>query len=317
MYTQFGINYNPKTFKIWYSPCSQTSGTWPDEIKNAAITISQSTNRDIWICMSGGVDSEIVAQTFKNLKIPFKVLIAKFSNELNEHDISYAVKWCNTNHIEYKFFNFDMLLFLNEGYKKYLNQDLVANNVFRYYTIELLQQVEDMNGFCVLGGKSAGLSLKQQIDDCTTLTDNAVYDTYDIGSLAPLEWCRKNNLNHCVFFYQATSEIHQSYLNDPVNQMLINNPYILRGAVSVPAKTLIVRSHFPNMAPRIKYHGFEKISSHRLSTQIQMAKYFGLDPETKDKRFKTINCNNQIEIPITEVFQQLQYIIKEPYETEN
>jgi hypothetical protein len=48
-----------------------------------------------------------------------------------------------------------------------------------------------------------------------------------------------------------------------------------------------------------------------------MAKYFGLDPETKDKRFKTINCNNQIEIPITEVFQQLQYIIKEPYETEN
>lgn len=306
MYKHFGINYDPTSFKIWYPSCTRTPLKWTEEIKLSAKTVAESTNRDIWICMSGGIDSEVVASTFKNLNIPFKALIAKFPDELNLHDISYAINWCKNNNIEYKIFEFDMVSFLNEGYKKYLNQNLISNNVFRYYTIELLQQIEDMNGYGILGGKSAGLSLQQRTNYSIDLNNDPVCDTYDIGSLAPIEWCRKNNLNHSVFFYQTTPEIHSAYLKDPVNQLLINNPYILAsGLSSVPAKTLMMRSHFPHTIPRIKYHGFEKLMNIRLSTQIAMAKYFGLDSVLENKRFDSILSNNQIAIPINEVFAQL------------
>jgi hypothetical protein len=306
MYKHFGINYDPDRFKIWYSPCERESMPWTEEIKIAADIIARSTNKDIWVCLSGGIDSEVVARTLKNNNIPFRALIARFPDDLNAHDIGYAIEYCETNGVDYKIFDFDMIKFLREGYKTYMNQNLVSNNVFRYYAIELLQQIENMNGYAILGGRSAGIELQQKRIADIDPNDDPVCDTYDIGSLAPLEWCRKNNLDHCVFFYQASSEIHAAYLKEPVNQLLINNPYMLRsGWAGIPAKTLIFRSHFPELKPRIKYHGFEKIIDLRISTQFEMARYFGLDADVQDKRFKNLETNNQIATPVSQVQQQL------------
>jgi len=306
MYKHFGINYDPDSFKIWYSPCERQSLSWTEEIKIAATTIAQATNKDIWVCMSGGVDSEIVARTLKNANIPFRVLICRFLDDLNSHDISFAIEHCKFYGIDYKIFDFDIIEFLREGYKTHMNQNLVSNNVFRYLTIELLQQIEDMNGYAIVGGKSAGLELQQKRLVEVDPNNDPVCDTYDIGSLAPLEWCRKNNLNHSVFFYQTTSEIHAAYLKDPVNQLLINNPYMSRsGWMGPPAKTMMVRSLFPELKPRPKHNGFESIKDLRLATEIKMAQYFGLDAEVWDKRFKTLFSNNQIAIPVSEVQQQL------------
>ena len=117
---------------------------------------------------------------------------------------------------------------------------------------------------------------------------------------------RKNNLDHCAFFYQTSPEIHRAYLNDPVNQLLLQNPYILRSTQSnSAAKTLMMRSHFPFIVPRSKFHGFEKIMDLRENTQFAMAQHFGLDTETASKRFKKIYFNNHITIPIEQVFEQL------------
>jgi hypothetical protein len=303
MFTHYGFHYNPNTFKIWYSTCTRQHAVWTEEIKISARTLAQNIDKDIWICMSGGIDSEVVAKTFKDLEIPFKVLIARFNDSINQHDIIYAQRWCEYYNIEYKFFDINIIDFLNHGYKEYLTQDLVSNNVFRYFSIELLKQIEEMGGFGILGGKSVGLSLLQLPE---TSTDFSVNDNYDIGSLAPIEWCRKNNVNHCVFFYQTSPEIHKAYLDDPVNQMLIKNPYMLRsGSANDAAKTLMMRSHFPFSVARSKFHGFEKIMDLREKTQIDMANYFNLDIETANKRFKRVYYNDHISIPIEEVFKQL------------
>jgi hypothetical protein len=306
MRTHHGINYDPTEFKIWYSPCSREVGRWTEEIKTSAKLLANSTNRDIWICMSGGIDSEVVANTFKDLGIPFRALIAQFPDKLNEHDIVYARRWCENNKIEYKIFNFDMLDFIKHGHTKYLKEGLVSNNIFRYFCIELLQYIEDINGFGILGGKSVGLRLAQSVkgaEDNTT-----IYDNYDIGSLAPIEWCHKNNLKHCLFFYQSTSEIHQAYLNDPINQMLINNPYMLRSSsANEAAKILMMRSHFPLLVPRTKHHGFEKIAEIRETAQKNMANYFGLDSITENKRYKAVFYNDQISNPVSQVLEQLHY----------
>ena len=308
MYAHYGINYNPTNFKIWYSHCQRAPTTWTEEIKKSAQMLASSTNRDIWICMSGGIDSEVVAKTFKDLGIPFRALIAQFPDKLNEHDIVYARRWCEHYNVEYKLIDFNMLDFIKHGHTKYLKDGLVSNNIFRYFCIEMLQCIEDMNGFGILGGKSVGLGLLQKDKDIIDPNNDPIYDSYDIGSLAPIEWCRKNNLNHCVFFYQTSSEIHKAYLNDPINQMLINNPYMLRASsANEAAKTLMMRSHFPFTVPRTKHHGFEKIMGIREEAQKNMARYFGLDPETDNKRFKFVFYNNHISIPIEQVLEQLHY----------
>jgi hypothetical protein len=303
MFSHYGFNYDPASFKIWYSPCSRTVGAWTEEIKISAQMLADTAKRDIWICMSGGIDSEVVARTFKDLGIPFRALIARFNDNLNAHDIVYSQRWCEYHKVEYRIFDIDIVEFLKTGYQQYLDQNLVSNNVFRYLSIELLKQVEELNGFGILGGKSVGISLRQVSENSD---DFSLHDDYDIGSLAVVEWCRKNQLDHCAFFYQTSPEIHRAYLNDPVNQLLLANPYMLRSIASnSAAKTLMMRSHFPFAVPRAKFHGFEKIMDLRESTQIAMAQYFGLDTETATKRFKKIYFNDHITIPIEQVFEQL------------
>ena len=54
------------------------------------------------ITMSGGIDSEIVAETFYRLNIPFRVLIQRLFKGANDYDIMYAVKFCKERSIPYK-----------------------------------------------------------------------------------------------------------------------------------------------------------------------------------------------------------------------
>jgi hypothetical protein len=303
VYSYYGIKYNPELRLIEYPACSRKNLPWSEEIKKAAIQLAEQSTRDIWICMSGGIDSEITAQTFKDLGIPFKAVIFQFPNDLNLHDIKYANEWCIRNKVERTVIDFDIVDFLKNNFRQYLKQDLVSNNIFRYLNIEILKAVEERNGFAVLGGRSAGLSLKQGTDH----EDLSVYDTYDIGSLAPLEWMRINNLDHCLFFYQLTPEMHLSFLEDPVNDFLIRNPIYLRSQGSgEAAKTLLMRGHFPRATVRDKHHGFEEVMHLREVAQIEMARYFNLDTSIIGKRFTRVYHNDHIYIPVTQVFKQLK-----------
>jgi hypothetical protein len=45
----------------------------------------------------------------------------------------------------------------------------------------------------------------------------------------------------------------------------------------------------------------------REEAQKNMARYFGLDPETDNKRFKFVFYNDHISIPIGHVLDQLHY----------
>lgn len=53
------------------------------------------------ITMSGGIDSELVAETFYQLNIPFRVVIQRLLKGMNDIDIMYAVKFCKQRSIPY------------------------------------------------------------------------------------------------------------------------------------------------------------------------------------------------------------------------
>lgn len=71
---------------------------WATAAKNVAEDIYANYS-NLYVAMSGGIDSEFVAQTFLDLKIPFTPIIFKAA-DLNELDIWWAFKWCRDNKIE-------------------------------------------------------------------------------------------------------------------------------------------------------------------------------------------------------------------------
>jgi len=57
------------------------------------------TYKNLYVSMSGGCDSEHVANTFYNNGLPFTPIIVKLE-EYNSHDIKYAFEWCKQKNIK-------------------------------------------------------------------------------------------------------------------------------------------------------------------------------------------------------------------------
>jgi len=59
-------------------------------------------NYEFVLGMSGGIDSEVCAETFYQLGIPFRVLSLRLFNGQNDFDLVYAAKYCKDRGINYK-----------------------------------------------------------------------------------------------------------------------------------------------------------------------------------------------------------------------
>ena len=57
------------------------------------------SNFQFVISLSGGIDSEVTAETFYQLGIPFRALIQRLFKGANDHDIIFAVKYCQQRNI--------------------------------------------------------------------------------------------------------------------------------------------------------------------------------------------------------------------------
>lgn len=63
------------------------------------------SNFQFVISLSGGIDSEVTAETFYQLGIPFRALIQRLFKGANDHDIIFAVKYCQQRNIPFKIVN--------------------------------------------------------------------------------------------------------------------------------------------------------------------------------------------------------------------
>ena len=79
------------------------------------------------ISMSGGIDSEITAEVFYELGIPFRVLIQRLFKGANDHDIIFAVKYCRDRKIPFKIVDLSL-----EKLKKKIIPDAIKHGQFTH-----------------------------------------------------------------------------------------------------------------------------------------------------------------------------------------
>src|SRR6056300_346576 len=66
------------------------------------------------ISLSGGIDSEVTAEAFYELGIPFRVVTLKLFEGSNYHDIMWAVKYCKIRKLQQKIINLSIDKMLKE-----------------------------------------------------------------------------------------------------------------------------------------------------------------------------------------------------------
>jgi hypothetical protein len=114
--------------------------------------------KNLKLCLSGGLDSEMVALALMAKKIPFEARILKFNDGWNSEDTQHAVSFCIRNSIPYKFIDLDIIHFFESGdflpfLKRYRTQSpelashcwfldqidgtpIIGREIFRYEIVE-------------------------------------------------------------------------------------------------------------------------------------------------------------------------------------
>jgi hypothetical protein len=97
-----------------YGRATREPMSFRDECINTARLIRAEHEGDLWVPFSGGADSECVLRSFHMAGIPVNVVIVRFANGYNFHDIQYAFKACAELDQPYQLFDLDLLAFWDQ-----------------------------------------------------------------------------------------------------------------------------------------------------------------------------------------------------------
>jgi hypothetical protein len=231
---------------------------WRAECIETARLIGRATQDKIWVMFSGGIDSEVVLQSFLFAGVPVQAGITCFRNDLNRQDVRYAVKFCETHQVPYKLLHVDIEHFFESGQAlSYADRTKCIHPVL-LHTMWAMDQVD---GYPVLGSGECYLVREPAPTTSGKLGKGApefLWSMYEKERIA--SWYRHlmaQNRPGCAGFFQYTPEIMLAYLRDPTMVELCNDR-IAGQTDTMKLKAQIYRKHFL-LEPRKKYTGFENV----------------------------------------------------------
>ncbi|MDP2376937.1 hypothetical protein [Reyranella sp.] len=273
---KFGYNGEWFTFRrspqdkwgVAYGHSEWVPQDWRAECIKTARLIRDNADGDLCVLFSGGLDSEVVVQSFLFAGIPIKVGITRFANQLNRHDMVYAVKFCEMHGIPYRCLDIDIEKFFESGDAwRYAER----TKCVQPQLLHTMWAMDRVDGYPILGSGECYL-VRRDPAEGTGPDGQPIWDMYEKERIA--SWFRHLMLadrEGCAGFFQYNPENMLSFLKDPLMVELCSNRR--RGhATTMKLKEEIYRNHFL-LERRKKYHGFENVMhlDDRLRPELERA----------------------------------------------
>ena len=246
--TAFNYSFD-KEFQVGFNACSRPPMSWSDEVDSTAKAIAASTDKPLYVFLSGGIDSEMVARAFLDNGIPFNAITLKHKQGTNRHDTRWADEFCKTHNITQEILELDTDQFDNI-IENYISQGYRSINIYHYMQLLLLEKAESLGGFGVGG---AGEQIYHTIDNKIHIKINP---SYTLG----MDWCKRNNTRHQFWFNLDNPEIYASYMQIDIINLLLQRPsYFVNHHFASVEKMLVLHNKWPTMLRRSKFSGFENL----------------------------------------------------------
>lgn len=244
---EFSIRENPNQLYIERSNViSRPIGTLYDECLKNALAIRRSVEGKIAVLYSGGVDSEIVVQSFFEANIPIDIYIIRFQSRIqldsyNLHDIAWATKFCDNRSLSYTFLDLDIDKWLASEVEKYA-LPVVCQSPQIPISYWAVDQIDD---YVVTGDG----------DICLTRHGDEYLESYG-EKWGLTRWMLYSNHPGCPKFYRYTSECEAAYFLDPVVEDFVDYSSKLMMRYVRYFKPFIFGQYFGTRY-REKFTGFE------------------------------------------------------------
>lgn len=252
-------------FNVSYGRCSRAPKDFRQECRLAAREINDIADGKTTIYFSGGVDSEIVIRSFLEEKLPFDVVIGRYSNGWLDSDIQQGIEFCKQTNCKFEIVDIDITEFLTK--KSFILSEKYKTGVLSsLFWIELLNQTNP--SFPVFG--AGNIKIEPMLTKGPHLRkDDELFATVMFGFNPLYVWLNENKKNGCPKFNCWSPEQIYSFYLDSYVQDFIKCYSSIKSQVSDLEfiKPLIYNKYWPEMAVREKRTGWEKVFESQIWNQ--------------------------------------------------
>jgi len=273
---------NGSTWNVEISSPVRPISSYYEETVNVAEIVWSQKQGNLFLCYSGGLDSEYALAVFKSLGMPITPVIMR--TQYNHHETQYAFKYCDENSITPVVIDLDYDKFVESGeFLKIATEYKIA----AYQLPSNLWLTTQIDGTVITGDSNPHLLLH---------TDGKWYVDEIEPVYTQFEFFKNNNIYGTPFFLSYTSEQFFAFLTDPTMQQLINN--IIPGKTgSYSSKVHVYNNQNKfKLEQRSKKHGYEIVEQSPIFNHpdIQLVnswkeKWWG---SSNHEYFKLIEKNN-------------------------
>ena len=248
-----------KNFKKYTNryKCAVTEvGTYQEELhKTALSTLEHFNGKDLTLCFSGGVDSEMIIRAYLGIGHPLNIVIYRYENNLNEHDVRNAVAVCEQLNSPYKIIDFNIQHFFENDAASMIE----ICQIDRPLQLIGCKFLEITEGIPIMGEGDLLVNMRPVYDP----TDLLNY--YWAMSEPSTEITRELYMMHLgkdaiPKWLQWRPELLLIALESNYTKKLINKEYS-NIYTSLDNKYELYSQYFTDIIKRPKYSGFEKVES--------------------------------------------------------
>ena len=265
------FGYNKKPFVVrknkednWflkYGSISRLPLFWREECIHTAKIIREQTRLPIKVLFSGGLDSNVVMESFRLAGIPISAVTVKMK-DYNSHDICWATDYCETYNIKMELLELDILRFWE-------NELFVYGDICQSVSPQFLVPIwaiDQIEGFPIIG--LGELFLQRQINT------HFVYDSDNEKHRVFSRFLISRKRDGVPEFFKYTPELKLSHLIDPKTHYWTENCRKLRHLSTVKYKHELYSRHF-FLPKRPVYNGFERLQEYDKIYRKQLEEKFG------------------------------------------
>ena len=239
-------------FNTHFNSYNGNVGSFKEELLNAA-----RSTMDYWITkpiilFSGGIDSEIMLRSFLEIGVTPEINIARYENDYNIYDVSYAITVCSILNVSYKIIDLNLQKF----YENEAEQMSELAQIDRPRALPYCKLLELVDGFPIMGASDLS---PWRTDD--NYSHKGIWLMrcweHDIGWSKFLRQIDKPGIAE---WFKWTPGLVISYMNTTWFPNLVNDKYY--GKLGSNSTKLIgYREAYPDLIERKKQTGFEKTDS--------------------------------------------------------
>jgi hypothetical protein len=146
----FSIRSSPaESFRVAFGrPCRPVLD-WRTEVMFAAREVAERGGKDLWLCVAGRSEDQVVSEALRAVQAQFQVAILRLNNDINVDDVSWAVISCEQRGIPYRIFDVDLNVMFRSGELKEMALASHAHRISDVLNSKLASLVAGLGGFFV------------------------------------------------------------------------------------------------------------------------------------------------------------------------